>query len=168
MTASEKRKAQREARKAAGLCSKCGLIPPAAGFVSCHGCMEVMREAQKRTFANRAAKGLCIRCAVSKPVAGKTLCKTCRTLKTLEDNAAQLKRYHAKRAAGLCTRCGSPSEKSTCEACRPDTAVHARKYYWTRREQGLCPSCGRKPEAGKVLCIVCSMNREAQRKKVAA
>ncbi|MDE0255775.1 MAG: hypothetical protein OYG32_13360, partial [Rhodospirillaceae bacterium] len=49
-----------EARKEAGLCIRCGHVPPAQGRALCEPCRENRRQAKRDRHAERRAAGLCV------------------------------------------------------------------------------------------------------------
>ena len=143
----ERERAHREteARRAAGLCTKCGQAPAVEGRASCEPCLEKRRAGDRASYAagkaaglkyggaNAEAKrrsgrlkskrrqkarreaGLCIRCGEQPPVEGGTTCAPCRDRR----QAAERQQYHERRAEGLCTRCGGPvlDGLSRCAPC---------------------------------------------------
>ena len=65
-----------EARRAAGLCVRCGHIPPEEGRAMCEPCREDRRAAKRALHAERRAAGLCVQCATPAP-GGKAYCDPC-------------------------------------------------------------------------------------------
>ncbi len=65
-----------EARKASGLCTRCGNLPPEEGRSMCEPCREDRRQAKRDRHAERRAAGLCVQCATPAP-GGKTYCDPC-------------------------------------------------------------------------------------------
>ena len=134
--ATERRRARRQAgeRRDAGLCTRCGTAPAAAGRKSCEPCLEKRRASDrakyaagkaaglpyggtdadakrragraksKRRQAARIEAGLCIRCGARPPVEGGTTCRPCREKR----QAAEKRQYAERKAARNCTRCGGP------------------------------------------------------------
>jgi len=141
----ERSRREVEARRAAGMCTKCGQAPAVEGRASCEPCMEKRRASDRAKYAagkaaglmyggaNAEAKrkagrrkskrrqkarreaGLCIRCGKQPPVEGGTTCTPCRDKR----QAAERQQYHERRAQGLCTRCGAPALDglSRCGPC---------------------------------------------------
>lgn len=75
-----------------------------------------------------------------------------------------------RKAAGLCSNCGSRPPKPDCKWCVPclmrsgDCQYDLRQY---RRSMGLCISCGHKAKIGYTRCRICLKKyREASLKYV--
>ena len=158
------------ARKAAGLCPRCGKRPPEPGRSLCEPCSEkhrissrvsdakrrargrkrrrdpekaraCERRRYRRKTAERIAAGLCPSCGKAPPQPQRRLCSECAEKKRAGDRRRYAKakasgalyggksaefrrrngrdrskqRYHERREAGLCVRCG--------ESARPQTAA---------------------------------------------
>lgn len=58
------------------------------------------------------------------------------------------------REAGLCVRCGEPSEKSLCPDCMDRQKKYQRENIKFFKEIGMC-KCGKKPLEGKRSCPDC-------------
>ena len=114
-----------DARRKAGLCTRCGLHPPVEGGTACEPCRDARRAGERRQWAARRAGGLCGRCGEA-TCDGAARCGRCAALEAgghRRKNAASRKRYARRRARGLCTDCGQPSQGAArCEPC-------ARKSY---------------------------------------
>ena len=68
-------------------------------------------------------------------------------------------RFHARRDAGLCTRCGQRplvAGSTTCEPCSDVRRAADREQYDKRRAEGLCGRCG-EPTDGGSRCAQCAM-----------
>ena len=147
----ERARRETEARRAAGLCTKCGQAPAVEGRASCEPCLEKRRAGDRASYAagkaaglnyggaNAEAKrksgrlkskrrqkarreaGLCIRCGKQPPVEGGTTCAPCRDRR----QAAERQQYHERRADGLCTRCGGPVLDGLSR-CAPCTVIDER------------------------------------------
>ena len=95
----EKRKAQCKARyqkkKAAGLCTMCGKVPPTPGRTYCAKCAE-----QREKYHYTPDPETVEKYKATARASGKA-------------------RYERRKAAGLCTRCGEPAApgKTHCEDC---------------------------------------------------
>lgn len=63
--------------------------------------------------------------------------------------------YSQMREAGLCVRCGKPSEKSVCPECMERQLEYQRENIKVFREMGLC-KCGNKPMKGMRSCQKCN------------
>ena len=146
----ERKRSRREAaaRKAEGLCSRCGREPAAPGRSSCGPCLEKRRASDRAKYAagkaaglkyggadaeakRRAGRaksrrrqkarieaGLCIRCGRQPPVEGGTTCAPCRAKR----QQAEQRQYAERRAAGCCTRCGGPIHDGLSR-CRPCAVI---------------------------------------------
>ena len=110
-----------EARREAGLCTRCGLRPPVEGGTACEPCREARRAGERRQWAARRMDGLCGRCGEEPAFDGASRCGRCAALeagRSPRKNAASRKRYARRRARGLCTDCGAPSRGAArCEPC---------------------------------------------------
>ena len=123
-----------ETRRAAGLCLKCGKVPPAPERTLCDPCAEKRRAADRARSARLRAEG--------KP----------------RRDPAQAKRYererssrqHAeRRAAGICTKCDrAPArpERTCCEPCAERHRGRDRARHAQAKAEGI-PYGGRDPEA---------------------
>ena len=69
------------ARKAAGICVRCGDVPPSAGLTHCKSCSDGQSERNARLRREKlAADDLCSRCVKNKPAPGMKMCASCRIL----------------------------------------------------------------------------------------
>ena len=179
-------------RIARGVCTKCGVNPPESGRRLCAACGEKRRAAERARYAKarsrgelyggrdpqarrnagRAASarrrqarlegGTCVRCGRRPPAEGGVTCGPCRETR----QAAERELYAARRAAGLCGRCGGPT--TDCRAqCAPCAALEAergrperknarsRQRYWERREASRCTDCNG-PSHGASRCPACA------------
>ena len=69
------------ARKAAGICVTCGVVPPSAGLTQCKSCSEGQSERKARLRREKlAVEDLCSRCVKNKPTPGYKMCASCRIL----------------------------------------------------------------------------------------
>ena len=170
-----------EARRAEGLCLKCGKTEPAPERTLCEPCAEKRRAADRARSARLRAEG--------KP-------------RRDPDNAKRYerersRRLHAERkAAGIYTKCGkAPArpERTTCEPCAEqhrarDRARHARakaegipyggrdpearrrtgrkrsrRRSEARRAAGVCVNCATPAPGGKAYCDPCARTRSRRR-----
>lgn len=73
--------------------------------------------------------------------------------------ATKRKLYRERRKAGLCTKCGKPSLRATCDRCYVKLQLQKEEY----RDLGFCVRCARpldsEIDAGYVTCQCC---REAK------
>ena len=109
--ARERNRKRRRERKEAGLCVRCGELPPAEGSVACEACRETRRAEERKLYAAKRAKGLCGRCGG--PVfAGVSRCASCAVRdakRRPRKNAASRARYAKRRAQKLCVDCSAPA-----------------------------------------------------------
>ena len=104
--------------------------------------------------------GLCTRCGNRPPVEGGTTCRACRDAR----QAAEREQYAARRAEGMCGRCGRPSFEGASR-CGPCATIEARRHskknaasrrrYAQRRESWRCTDCGQ-PSQGAARCVPCA------------
>ena len=69
------------------------------------------------------------------------------------------RRYHERRDAGLCVRCGErePVEGSpSCERCHEARNARERAQWNARRAAGLCGACGEPAPDGAARCDPCA------------
>ena len=108
-----------DARREAGLCTRCGLHPPVEGGTACEPCRDARRAGERRQWAVRRAGG---RCAALE--AGSHRRK----------NAASRRRYAKRRARGECTDCGAPSQgaarREPCARRSYERSDHFRGLPW--------------------------------------
>ena len=103
-----------EARLAAGLCIRCGAVPPEEGRSMCEPCRDDRRDAARVRHHDRRDAGLCVNCGTPAPD-GKAYCRPCavtkegrRDLKAKRE--ADRRRYSGRRTRGDCTTCGKPAD----------------------------------------------------------
>ena len=145
--------------------------PPASPAGTRRGARACERDRSRRRAAECIARGLCAKCGKEPPVPDRTLCRRCTGKRCAAERARYAKakaagrlyggrdpkerrrnargttrrRYDARRAAGLCTRCGlrPPVEGGTaCEPCRDARRAGERARWAARRAAGLCGTCG--------------------------
>ena len=139
-----------EARKAAGLCIRCGHVAPAEGRAMCEPCREDRRAAKRARHAERRAAGLCVNCATPAP-GGRAYCDPCAKTRSRRRNLeakreADRRRYAERRARGDCTSCGKPAYGAAeCQAC----CDAARARYDARRAAGACVKCQTPTNTGR-------------------
>ena len=157
-----------EARKAAGLCIRCGNVPPEEGRSMCEPCREDRRQAKRNRHAERRAAGLCVNCAAPAP-GGKAYCDPCaRTRSRRRDleakREADRRRYAERRARGDCTSCGKPANGAAeCQAC----CDAARARYDARRAAGVCVKCQAPTFGGTAYCAPCAVDKAERRDREA-
>jgi len=77
--------------------------------------------------------------------------------RTAEERASNTKRMavsaRARRAAGLCAKCGAPSPDTwACVDCRAKHSKAKRERRARRIVAGVCPMCGKPAAPGGTLC----------------
>ena len=192
--AAERRRYRRQTaeRKTRGVCIRCGRNRAVQDRSVCEACLTKRREAERKRYAAGKAAGklyggkpvaakrksariasrnrrrvrldanLCARCGRRPPVEGGATCGPCREAR----QAGERELYAARRAAGLCTRCGGPTtdRTATCAPCaaleaergRPERRnAAARRRYWKRRARRQCTDCGQ-PAHGASRCEACA------------
>ena len=135
-------------RIAAGLCPTCGQRPPAPDRRLCDVCSEQRRRAERARYARAKAEG--------RVYGGKSA-----EAKRRAGRANSKKRYDARRAAGMCTRCGKqePVEGSTvCEQCRDRRRAGEHEQWSARRARRQCGKCGA-PTDGAARCDSCAASQ---------
>ena len=178
-------------RFAQGLCVKCGRHPPELARRLCAACGEQQRksgraryragqaagrpyggknpESRRRQARRRCRKrqgerrqaSVCIRCGKHPPVDGGSSCEPCLEARRVADRET----YAARRAVGLCGRCGTPTFEGA-PLCGPCTVFEARHQpkknaanrarYAARRARWTCTHCGRRPSFGASRCEPCA------------
>ena len=133
-------------RLAQGLCPKCGKEELPHGRRLCDPCGGKRRRAERARYAKGKAAG--------KLYGGKdpNLCHRIARKKSKE-------RFHARRDAGLCTRCGHRpliEGGTTCELCSDARRAAEREQYGARRADGLCGRCGGPTHDGGSRCGTCA------------
>lgn len=151
----ERERSRREAaaRKAEGLCGRCGREPAAPGRSSCEPCLEKRRRADRAKYAAGKAAGL--------PYGGANA-----DAKRRAGRAKSKRRQKARKEAGLCIRCGRrpPVDGgTTCEPCREKRQAAEKRQYAARRAAGLCTRCGAPVRDGLSRCAPCTVIDEAGR-----
>ena len=157
-----------EARKSAGLCIRCGTIPPEEGRAMCEPCRDDRRQAKRERHRERRAAGLCVHCAA--PASdGKAYCEPCAKTRSRRRNLeakreADRRRYAERRARGDCTSCGKPANGAAeCQAC----CDAARARYDARRAAGVCVKCQTPTYGGTAYCAPCAVAKAERRDREA-
>ena len=178
-------------RRAQGLCPRCGKRRPAAGRKVCESCGDKRRATESARYARGKAEGkpyggrkpesrrrcarerskrrrhgrreasLCTSCGDTPPAGGGAVCEPCREVRRADEREL----YAARRAAGLCGRCGGPvfAGASLCGSCaalgdgrdRKRRNAARRGRYAKRRARCLCTDCG-EPAQGTARCEPCA------------
>ena len=157
-----------EARRAAGMCIRCGNVPPKEGRAMCEPCREDRRQAKRARHVERRAAGLCVHCAAPAP-GGKAYCDPCAKtrsrLRNLEaKREADRRRYAERPAWGDCTSCGKPAHGAAeCQAC----CDAARARYDARRAAGVCVKRQTPTYGGTAYCAPCAVAKAERRDREA-
>ena len=175
------------ARRAAGLCPKCGRRPPASDRSTCEPCAEKTRAAgrardaklraeskprrdmegarqyerqrSRRQTADRVASGICTKCGKAPAEPDRSLCEPCLVKRRADDRAS----YARAKAAGRLYGGKDPQVK------RKAARIASRKRQETRREAGQCTRCGRRrPVEGGATCEDCREARHAAERELYA
>ena len=166
----ERSRRRSEARRAAGVCVRCGNAPLAEGRAMCEPCREDRRQAKRDRNAARRAAGLCVQCATPTP-GGKAHCDPCAAIREERRQRnpdarleAGRRRYAERRARGDCPKCGKPAQGAAeCPACREA----ARARYDARRAAGVCVKCKTPTHGGTAYCAPCLVAKEERRDREA-
>ena len=164
----ERGRRRSQARRAAGLCVRCGHVPPEEGRSMCEPCRDDRRAAKRALHHERRAAGLCVNCPAPAP-GGKAYCGPCaktrsgrRNLKAKRE--ADRRRYAKRRARGDCTNCGKPAHGAAeCRAC----CDAARARYDARRAAGVCVKCQTPTYGGTAYCGPCAVAKAERRDREA-
>ena len=157
-----------EVRKAAGLCIRCGNVPPEEGRAMCEPCRDDRRVAKRARHAERRAAGLCVNCAAPAP-GGRAYCDLCARIRSRRRNLeakreADRRRYAERRARGDCTSCGKPANGAAeCQTC----CDAARARYDARRTAGVCVKCQTPTYGGTAYCAPCAVAKAERRDREA-
>ena len=128
-------------RKAAGICTKCK-SPARPGRTTCEPCAEKRRAGDRARHARAKAEGI--------PYGGRDP-----EARRLAGRKRSRRRAEARRAAGLCIRCGHlPPEngRAMCEPCREDRK-HAA-YYTSIIPSGAGAEFGFRHGPHRLACLV--------------
>ena len=165
------------ARKAAGLCPRCGLRAPENGLALCGECADKRRASERardarrraagvkrprntaaeragerRRTAERIARGVCKKCGARPPQPGPRLCTGCARLRREYDRA----RYADARARGELYGGKNPVAK------RRSARIASAKRRRARVDAERCSRCGRRtPVEGGATCEACRETRQA-------
>ena len=143
-----------EARRAAGLCLKCGKVPPTPDRTLCEPCLEKRRAADRARSAKLRAEG--------KPRRDPERAR-------LYERERSRREHAERKAAGICTKCGrAPArpERTTCEPCAEQHRARDRARHARAKAEGI-PYGGRDPEARRRAGRKRSRRRSEARKRPA-
>ena len=149
----ERSRRETAARRAEGLCTRCGKAPAAPDRTACEPCLVQRRAHDRARYARGKAAGL--------PYGGANA-----DAKRKSGRAKSRRRQQARREAGLCIRCGArpPVEGgTTCAPCRDRRQAAERQQYVERQAAGLCTRCSGPAFDGLSRCGPCAAIDEAGR-----
>ena len=149
----ERSRRERTARRADGICTRCGKAPAVEGRTSCEPCLEQRRASDRVKYAAGKAAGL--------KYGGADV-----EAKRRSGRAKSKRRQKARVEAGLCIRCGKrpPVEGgTTCAPCRHRRQQAERRQYAERKAAGCCTRCGGPVHDGLSRCAPCIAVDEASR-----
>ena len=138
---------QTSERLARGDCARCGKRPAVPERKMCELCIDKRRKAERVRYAQAGAEG--------KKYGGRDP-----GVKRRSARAASRKRHQARRAAGLCVRCGArPADEgsATCQPCRQARRAAERELYAERCGAGLCVRCGGPTMEHGSRCAPCAV-----------
>ncbi len=124
---------RQKARAEAGLCVRCGNVPPEDGRTLCGPCRDDHRQAKRQRHADRRAAGLCVRCRTP-TFGGAAYCAPCAVADSAgrnpqRKNAQSRRRYRFRRERGSCTACGAPAQGAArCPPCA-ERSYHGSAHF---------------------------------------
>ena len=122
------------ARKAAGVCTQCGSVPPEAGRPMCAPCRQTTNEASRRRQRKMRVLaivlGWCVQCLQRERMRGLKWCAVCAEAHTERQRTKREK----NREAGRCARCAGPVP---CEPCRAVYRSRNQAYRAKKRQHGV-------------------------------
>ena len=118
--ARERTRKRRRERTEAGLCTRCGEVPPVNGSAVCETCRVERRAAERKLYAERRAGGRCGRCG-AEVIDKASTCASCAardSKRRPRKNAASRARYRDRRARRICVDCSADVHgASRCARC---------------------------------------------------
>ena len=165
-------------RHEAGLCLRCGKVPPRVDATMCEPCAKrwsgdtyayiVRRRAERREL------GLCFRCDA--PIANakgawseRTYCAACGAVEHERTLQAVKRRRERLAAEGICTNCGKSEAarpSKLCITCIQSRNSRQRKIREVRSSLSLCSSCGENEVTGDdTRCDTCTALAAERRRK---
>jgi len=142
---------QREKRRAAGLCDRCGGERDDKTKRACGECRARDARRRKEKRDAKTKKGLCVsrRCE-NKSDQGYLTCKSCRLL----DKEIR----HRRLSEGFCLYCKSKQVEglNTCQKHREGLNRGSKRWRDDKNEKGLCNRCGINPSGIGLMCEPCA------------
>lgn len=173
------KKALLAARRAQGICYRCGVNQAPAG----QGCADCRRvqvednhahgrharrkedlEAEKILRRERIAAGYCSNCSLRRPDADHATCEPCRRRRSARETQVA----KSRRASNLCYRCGEVETPGGvyCDGCRQSEAIKRKARRLERLAAGLCCRCGeRELVPGNTYCVECQAEQSQRWRK---
>ena len=113
--------AYRDRRHLAGLCVRCGILPPLPGRPTCGCADKYLKDRKTRLLSD----GLCYQCANPRERVEIKTCNSCADTYSKRNTSRREKRS----AAGTCLNCGGEKkEKSTwCSSCKDADRLYAKQ-----------------------------------------
>lgn len=134
--------------KTAGLCTKCGLVPPVSNRAACSACLKRAREYHQRARDRWKSNGLCSQCGKRPPRPSRATCAVCAEYSLERGRETYLKR----KQANLCTTCGKCPPvvgHALCLQCRKAQykanqlrEKKSNNYQAKARDNFTCQLCG--------------------------
>ena len=151
-------------RIAGGMCPRCGKAKPAPDWTLCRHCGEKRRKAERARCARAKAAGILY--GGRDPERCREFARDRSRRRDRARRDREREQYAARRAAGLCGRCGTPapSDAAYCDRCAGGAAKRSRKKgknarsrqrYIQRRVRRLCIDCAA-PSQGASRCPPCA------------
>jgi hypothetical protein len=148
-------KAERKARKLAGLCVTPWCASPAEpGRVKCRACLDDAKKREAAYRAELAAQGLCRGRCGRTVLEGNPLCAECAEIKA----ALGRKRRRARARQNLCQTCNAVAEegKLRCRICLDLDTARNRSRKAELVAVGMCRNaCGSPSAEGRTRCPAC-------------
>lgn len=157
-----------QARLKAGLCVRCGKVPPVPEKTMCVECRDTHNEYIRNRRKDRIAKGICQCCTEPVSQSSKQYCEEHRRVKLGPCNTCNSNEHLSGEHCqlGLCAKCGSPGVKAIEQTnyCLVHTkerlktiAKKSKKIRDDRIAKGICMyGCGPiDPSRSGSRCIAC-------------
>lgn len=148
------------------LCTRCG-EPVVPNRKMCSKHLKESRLKTRRKTAHWKSQNICTRCGQRPPRSGKTQCSVCVNGNKDQYNAAKMDIYYQRRSAGVCVRCGEPTNNFEvhCDTCTTYMRQKDRTRYNKSKESGLCLHCHKVPHVeGEILCLDCKQKNAVRNK----
>lgn len=127
------------ARREAGMCGQCGIVPPAPGKAQCDPCDQRMLRRRQELVRT----GVCIDCGRVDAARDTVRCDPCGERHV----AASMERYRAREARGVCTRCGRRPPAEIGPGTGTETGWDPRRAAKGQRPKTCLPCLERERES---------------------